>query len=190
MSETIYFNGKKYDSVAEMPSNVRQIYDKLDRFFTDEDRDGIPDIIQSGGLAGVKEVFNVIKDITQASGTTSFDSGRISVIRETDTGIFINGKEYASIAEMPDYVRQEYERIINSAEDGREDIFDESWRQVEREDFFVPHDDEILNQQISKRVSSAASPIETVDTTSRFLLIAAVAILIMGCLAAAWFYFL
>ena len=89
---------------------------------------------------------------------------------------------------MPDYVRQEYERVINSAEQGTEDIFDESWRQIERAEYFNPHDDEILNQQISKHTPNIEAPIETVDSTGRFILVAAVALLIMGCLAAAWFY--
>ena len=188
MSETIYFNGKKYNSVSEMPSNVRQMYQKLNRFFVDEDRDGVPDIIQSGGLAGIKETINMVKDIAQISNTKGFEAGQTSIIRVTDTNIFINGKEYANTAEMPDHIRQEFEHTVNIAEDGTEEIFDESWRQVDRAEYFQPHDDEILNQQISRQAPSSETPIEMVDSTNRFILIVTLAILVMGCLLAAWFF--
>jgi hypothetical protein len=188
MSETIYFNGKKYNSVSEMPPNVRQLYARFNRFLADEDQDGVPDMIQSGGLAGIKETVNMIKDIAQFSGTEGFEAGRMSMVRVTDNSIYINGKEYTSEAEMPHYIRQEYQRIVNTAQDGREDIFDESWRQVDREKYFDPHDDEMLNRQISRQVSNADAPIETVDSTSRFIVIALAALLVLGCMAAAWFF--
>ena len=183
MTETIYFNGKKYNDVAEMPSSVRQLYEKLIRFSADDNQDGVPDILQSGGLAGIKETINMIKNISQMSASEGFKSGQISLIRISDTGIYINGKEYSSVAEMSDYTRQEYERIVNTSQDGMEEIFDESWRQIEREKYFNPHDDEILNTQISNTDPS----IEMVDSTRRFIMIAAVSFLILAGLAAAWF---
>lgn len=190
MNETIYFNGKKYKSAAEMPSHIRLMYEKLNRFFLDDNQDGVPDIVQSGGLAGVKETVNMIKDIAQVSSIQGFEAGQISIVRKTDRSIFINGKEYTDSTEMPDYIRQEYERIVNTAQDGAEDIFDESWRPVDRREYFKPHDDEILNRQESRRSSSVDTPIETVDSTGRFILIAVVAVMILGCIGAAWFLFL
>jgi len=190
MSETIYFNGNKYNSVSEMPSNVRQLYEKLNRFTIDENQDGVPDIVQTGGLAGIKETVNMIKDIAQISNTEGFEPGQMSLVRVTDSNIYINGKEFSSSGEMPDHIRQEYEKIIENSQDGTEDIFDESWRQVDRAKYFEPHDDEILNQKFSKQVSNFDAPIQTVDSTGRFIMIAAVAILIFGCLAAAWFLLL
>jgi len=187
MSETIYFNGKKYGSVAEMPSRVRQMYEKLNRFAIDENQDGVPDIVQSGGLEGLKETVNMIKDVVKISNTEGFESGQLSLVRVTDSSIYINGKEFSSTAEMPDHIRQEYENIINNSQDGREDIFDESWRQIDREKYFNPHDDEILNQQSSKRVSTVDASIQTIDSTGRFIMIVAIAILIFGCLIAVWF---
>lgn len=187
MSETIYFNGKKYNSVAEMPSNVRRLYEKINRIIGDDNQDGVPDIVQSGGLTGIKETINVIRDLAQISSTEGFQADQASIIRVTDMGIYVNGKRYHSPAEMPKHTRQEYQRIVNSTQDRAEDIFDESWREVDRSDYFKPHDDEILNQQFSKQVSNTAPPIEMLDSTNRFILIVAVAILIFGCMAAAWF---
>lgn len=183
MTETIYFNGKKYNDIAEMPSNVRLLYEKLIRFSADDNQDGVPDILQSGGLAGIKETINMIKDIGQIGASEDFSAGQMSLIRVSDTGIYINGKEYSSVAEMPDYTRQEYERIVKTSQVGKENIFDESWRQIEREKYFDPHDDEILNKQHSNTETS----IEMVDSTSRFIIIAVVALLIFASVAAAWF---
>ena len=60
MSEIIYFNGKKHNSIAEMSPAERRLYDKLNRFMADHNRDDIPDIIQSGGLTAIKEIVNLI----------------------------------------------------------------------------------------------------------------------------------
>ena len=67
MTETIYFNGKKYNDISEMPANVRKMVEKLINFSVDENTDGVPDILQSGGLSGIKETFNLMKEIGQFS---------------------------------------------------------------------------------------------------------------------------
>jgi len=198
MSETIYFNGKKYNSVAEMPSNVRQLYEKLECSSTVRKTQSIYDRRESRWRSGYRpnrrvgrdKTVNMIKDIAQISNTEGFEPGQMSLVRVTDSNIYINGKEFSSSGEMPDHIRQEYEKIIENSQDGTEDIFDESWRQVDRAKYFEPHDDEILNQKFSKQVSNFDAPIQTVDSTGRFIMIAAVAILIFGCLAAAWFLLL
>jgi len=187
MSETIYFNGKKYNSVAEMSPNVRKMYEKVNHFFVDANRDGVPDIIQSAGLTGIKDTVNIIKDIAQMGGSRGFEAGQISILRETDSGIYFNGKEYNSVEEMPNHIRIEYERIVNDAQDEVEDIYEESWREVDRSEYFKSHDDEIMNRRFSRQKSKAPASIEVVDSTSRFILITAVTFLILGCVAAAWF---
>jgi hypothetical protein len=187
MSETIYYNGKKYDSVAEMPASVRQNYEKISRLFADANQDGIPDIVQPGGLSGLKDTFNMIKELSQIGQTEGMRQEQFSLIRVTDTGIQVNGRSYNSVEEMPAQIRKEYHRIINNAQEGQVDIFDEPWREIEREDYFKPHDDEILNPRIRQTtISQANVPIETVDTTNRFLVVAAIAILVFGCMAVAW----
>ncbi len=190
MSETIYFNGKKYEGVAEMPLSVRQTYEKFNRFLVDENKDGVPDVIQSGGLSGLKEAFNLIKDVGQISASGGFDSGEISIIRITDTGIYVNGKGYYGVDEMPSHVRKTYLEAVNSAQDGRADIYDEAWRKVDRDDFFTPHDDEILNRQNYQPEVQYNAPIESVNSNNRFIFLAAAAIFFFGVLAIVWFLFI
>lgn len=187
MSEIIYINGKKYNRVAEMPKNIRDIYNKLNRFMEDNDKDGVPDMIQTGGLSGIKETVNIIKDLAQFSSAADFEPGKLSIVKVTDSSIFINGKTYSNIDEMPASVRQEYDLIVNHAQDGKDEIFDEAWRQIERDDFFEPHDDEIMNRNFSNQDSDIRAPIEMVDSTNRFIILVMVALVFFGCIAAAWF---
>lgn len=187
MSETIYINGRKYHSVAEMPPNIRNIYIKLNSFILDENKDGVPDMIQAGGLSGIKETVNLIKALSKFSNAEGFEPGQLSFVRVTDSDIFINGKKYTSIEEMPVNIRQEYELIINTAKDGNEEIYDETWRQVERDDFFDPHDDEILNLKYARQKNDKSAPIVMIDSTNRFIILALGALVFFGCIAAAWF---
>jgi hypothetical protein len=187
MAETIYFNGKKYDSVAEMPSSVRRQYEKFNRFFADADRDGVPDLFQSGGISGLKEAFNMVKEIGQTSTAEGVTQEQLTIIRETDTGIHINGKSYNSVSEMPSHIRQAYEKITSTAKEDEGNIYDEAWREIEREEFFEPHDDEILNRQMDGYSSATSDSIEPIDSTSRFIILAAAALLVLGIAAVIWF---
>ena len=185
MTETIYFNGNKYNDISEMPFSDRQMVEKLIVFSTDENKDGVPDILQSGGLSGIKESFNLIKDIGQFSSGQEFNSKQFSLIRVSDMGIYMNGKTYTNVAEMPDTIRNEYEKIVGKSQDGREDIYDESWRTIDRSKYFSAHDDENLN----RRFPNIETAVEIVDSNSRFIIIASVVFLIFASLAAAWILF-
>ena len=189
MAETIYFNGKKYDSIAEMPSNVRQMYENINRFFADANQDGVPDVMQTEGIEGLKDKFNIIKDLAQLSSTEGFKQEQLSIVRVTDTGIYVNGKGYNSVDEMPNHIWESYEETVNSAQDGRADIYDEDWREVGRDELFKPHDDEILNPQITGQMPQSNAPIETIDSNSRFILLVVIAILFLGMMAFAWLLF-
>ncbi len=58
----IKFNGKTYNSLAEMPATERQAYEQLMDVFQDKNQDGIPDIFQG----------DVVSNIVKAAATTSF----------------------------------------------------------------------------------------------------------------------
>jgi hypothetical protein len=190
MAETIYFNGKKYRSLAEMPPNERQMYEKFNRFFADADQDGVPDVLQAGGLSGLKETFGMIKDIAQMGSTTQgLTQGQLTIVRETDTGIFVNGKSFNSAAEMPADIRRIYEQVTSSSREGDVDIFDESWRQTDRDDYFKPHDDEIINREFTQPPVEAPASVEVVDSNARLVLIIIVALALIGGLVFAWMYF-
>jgi hypothetical protein len=190
MAETIYFNGKKYESLAEMPSSVRQQYEQFNRFFADANQDGVPDIVQGGGISGLKEAFNMIKEIGQMSSGEGLTQEQLTIIRETDTGIYVNGKGFHSVDDMPSNIRQAYEQITLTAREGGGSIYDEDWRDVPREEFFEPHDDEILNRQISPQKSVTNDMMEPVESTSRFLFLVVAVVLVLIIAVLAWLVFI
>ena len=101
MESKIIFNGREYASVNEMPPDVRQAYERTMRIFADSDGNGVPDVLE--GLGG-----------NTASTTMS--------------KIVVNGREYASVDEMPSDARQVYERMMKMRADsdgnGVPDIFE------------------------------------------------------------------
>jgi len=189
MAEIIYFNGRKYESLAEMPSSERRKYEKINRIFTDENQDGLPDIFQPSGFSELKDAFNTLKEFGQMGANQGMTEEQISIVRETQNGIFVNGKGFGSIHEMPSDIRKTYEEVVSSAQDGHTEIYEEEWREVDRDEYFKPHDDEVLNPQITQQRPLVRPSIETVDSNNRFILLVSTAILILGLLAMAWFMF-
>ena len=51
MESKISFNGKEYNSIEEMPAKDREVYEQLMKAL-DADGDGVPDLIQHGGMLG------------------------------------------------------------------------------------------------------------------------------------------
>ena len=52
----IYFNGKTYNDLAEMPATEREAYEQLTTIFKDEDQDGTPDIFQGDVVGNIIEI--------------------------------------------------------------------------------------------------------------------------------------
>ncbi len=51
MAGTIVFNGKTYNSVDEMPSDIRKAYEQVMSAFADNNQNGMPDVLE--GMLGV-----------------------------------------------------------------------------------------------------------------------------------------
>lgn len=81
----IVFNGVEYDGVDAMPPDARRTFERL---FPDEDRDGVPDLLQRARA-------NV------GAQTTTYE---------------VNGRSYASIEDMPPDVRRTFEELARVSE--------------------------------------------------------------------------
>lgn len=70
VSRKIVINGKEYDSVEEMPPEIRAVYEKMSSMMVDEDADGVPDFIQGKGPAGLwsaaKQAWQVAREANAA----------------------------------------------------------------------------------------------------------------------------
>ena len=82
----IYFNGKTYNDIAEMPAMERQAYEQLMSIFKDEDQDGVPDIFQG----------DIIGNIIEAATTT----------------VVVDGKPVSGLGEMTPQKREKVEQIL------------------------------------------------------------------------------
>jgi len=185
MNEKIYFNGRVYNSRSEMPSEVRDTYDRFNKFFEDNDQDGIPDILQGGkGIQGLKDAFGVIKEISKTSQhDRKVTQDQFTVIKKAGEKITINGKTFNNLEELPPVFRQAYDRVMAKTVGPQENIFDESWRETKREEYFKPHDDEILNPQ-----SSYDSPIEEVSSNTTLFILAIAGFVVICVALAGWLF--
>ena len=86
MNQKINFNGKSYDSINDMPPDVRQAYQQVMGIFADNNKDGIPDIFQGSNM---------------------------NIINQTSASIFYNGKTYNNIDDLPPEARQKYENAMS-----------------------------------------------------------------------------
>jgi len=183
MTQKIFFNGRVYSSEAEMPSSVREAYNRVNKFFIDDNQDGIPDFIQQGGLSGLKGVFTFVKDLSKSvQDGQSINPDQYTIIRKTGTTININGRKYNSIDEMPSEIRQAYNRIVSQVDPSEIAIYDEPWREVDRDEYFKPHDDERMFPQ--KHAVSSPVVEEVTSNLNFIILVAAFVILCIG--AAIW----
>jgi hypothetical protein len=89
MATRIVFNGKVYADAADMPPDVRALYDQAMSMLVDADRNGIPDVLERAGVG--------------------------NVISVQETRLIVNGKEYGGADEMPADVRRLYETAISQA---------------------------------------------------------------------------
>ena len=98
METKIIFNGKTYTKLEDMPEEVRQAYQQALAQFADADKNGIPDILERGGVG--------------------------NVIAIQQSSINFNGREYKSAGEMPAIVRRLFEFAMSQADANRNGIPD------------------------------------------------------------------
>ena len=154
MSEKIYFRGRVYRSSSEMDPDTRQIYERLSSFLQDKNRDGVPDAIQEGGFQGIKEAIKFMKDISVMNQAgQSMTQEQMAIIKVSDTSITFNGRRFRDVTAMPPDVRRVFERVVakaasdDPAESENAGIYDEPWRERDRDSYFKPHDDENIQPQ-------------------------------------------
>ncbi len=58
MNQKITFQGKEYNSIAELPPEAKQAFEKLTKVFDDKDQNGIPDFLE--GKANFVDMFKNI----------------------------------------------------------------------------------------------------------------------------------
>lgn len=184
----IVIDGKTYNSVNDMPEDVRRLYDQAMRSFKDQDGNRVPDVIDHNHMLDDKN-RNGIPDIVENTAGAPIVANALKVL--------FDGKEYNSIDELPPDARAKYEQAMGTLDANRNGIPD-----------FV---EGMLGMQAGQTATPVSTTFET-DTTrhaarqpmpvtptiepdrSNGWMIALLGMLLLGlCIAAAagvWFFYL
>lgn len=92
MQTRITVNGREYASVADMPPEVRQQYERAMSVLADKDGNGVPDVLE--GLGAVE------------SRTFDDDGNAVVSSEVTSSHYVINGKSYARLEDVPAELRE------------------------------------------------------------------------------------
>lgn len=188
MSEKIIFNGRLYYSPNDMDPKTREIYEKLDAFLRDRNSDGVPDVLQEGGIESIKQTVKFMKALS-SMGQVTMDStqGPMGLIKYSDTSITVNGRKFRSVEEMPPEIRTLYQQSLKSVgeyDPAEVEIFDEPWRERDRDSYFIPHDDEDIQPQY--RQPPSQSVMEPVTSNVGLVIAAVLAIIFIAIGAFVW----
>ncbi len=90
----IVFNGREFSGPDDMPPEIRKAYEEvMSGVLTDSDRDGIPDIVENGGGAGI---FTDVRTLAREDPSESLT--RLNQMR--DAGLITEQEYEAKRAEI------------------------------------------------------------------------------------------
>jgi hypothetical protein len=99
----IVINGKTYNSVNEMPEDVRKQYEQAMNSLRDENGNQIPDAFEN---------MNILADKHRDGIPDAFENISSNVVISGNMNIIVDGKEFNSLAELPPDVRTKYEQAM------------------------------------------------------------------------------
>ena len=83
----IFFNGRKYNSLGEMPADQRAAYEQVMAFMKDENNNGIPDLFEG--------------DVVQ------------KMMGMANTHVIVSGQEMQSFESLPPETRAKFEKAMS-----------------------------------------------------------------------------
>ena len=164
----IVIDGKAYNSVSEMPADVRMRYDKALRSLKDQDGNRIPDSIET--TPGAPIVANSIK-------------------------ILADGQEYNSLDDLPPEARAKYEQAMGGLDANRNGVpdFMEGMLGTQQNNPYAVTTQSNHTLHHAPRKPMPVQSTITPDTSSGWLLALLGVFLLILCAAAGtgvWYFFL
>ncbi|MCI0554633.1 MAG: hypothetical protein L0287_27095 [Anaerolineae bacterium] len=178
----IVIDGKTYKSVDEMPEDVRRNYESAMSQLGDEDRNGIPDVLEN--LTNLAD--------QNKNGMPDSVEGMISNVISS-TKIIVNGTEYNSLDELPPDIRAKYEQAMGSLDANRNGVPDflEGMMNTSNQTSNTEHSHVMPTPRSPAPIS--ASPTIAPETTNGWML-ALLGIVLLGVCAfgaiGVWYFFL
>lgn len=111
----IVIDGKTYNSVSEMPADVRARYEKALRSLKDQDGNRIPDAIEHKDILADNNRNGIPDKIENTAGAP---------IVANSIRVLADGQEYNSLDDLPPEARAKYEQAMGALDTNRNGIPD------------------------------------------------------------------
>ena len=182
--KVIVIDGKTYNSVDEMPLEIRQKYEQAMRSLGDANNNQIPDAFESMNIFADKDkdgIPDMLEDITAGHAVVN------------SMKIIVDGKEFDGLESLPPEARARYEAAMGKLDSNRNGIPDFAEARIGN-----------ANQNVMSVSSSAAEgprrsaplpavPGITPDTSNGWMLMLAGLFIFLLCVVGAgavWYFFL
>ncbi len=186
----IVIDGKTYNSVDEMPEDVRKQYEQAMSSLKDQNENRIPDPFENNNMLADKN-GNGIPDILENMTGAPIVGSTVKVV--------VNGKEVNSLEDLPPDVRAKYEKAMGALDANQNGIpdFVEGMMGTVRPQTATPVSAATNFGIESPRPASSTpipvSPTITPDTSNGWMLALLGLVLLLLCAAGAvgiWYFFL
>ena len=183
----IVIDGKTYNSVNEMPPEIRQLYEQARSTFRDQDANRVPDEIEQPHDFSDKN-RNGVPDILENTPGGPIIANAMKVL--------FDGREYNSIDELPPDARAKYDQAMGTLDSNRNGIPDflegMSVSAVQAEDHASRHTGDHTTHHAPRQPMPVTPTIEA-DRPNGLLLALLAVFLFLACVALAagvWYIFL
>lgn len=112
---SIVIDGRTYNSVDEMPEDVRQKYEQAMRSLKDQNGNHVPDVLENNNMLADKNRNGIPDLIENTAGAPIFANAM---------RILVDGKEFKSIDDLPPEARASYEKAMGMLDKNRNSIPD------------------------------------------------------------------
>lgn len=183
-AKKIVIDGKTYNSIEEMPADIRQKYELAMRALGDANGNRIPDLFEKGNVLADQNQ-NGVPDIVE-----NLVAGQAAV---SSLKIIVDGKEYNGLEGLPPEARAKYEAAMSKLDANKNGIPDFMEGMTKTVDPIVtssaafPVDPPLSSQSIP--TNPAIAP----ETSNGLMLVLAALFIFLVCVlagGAVWYFFL
>lgn len=186
-AKVIVIDGQTYNSVDEMPPDIRQKYEQAMRSLGDANNNRIPDAFETMNIFDDKDkdgVPDVLKNLAASHATVN------------TMNIIVDGKEFDGLEHLPPEARAKYEQAMGKLDANRNGIpdFAEGMISSANQNVMAVSGTTLEPPRHSTQLpGSSTVPNATPDTTSGLSLVLAGLFILLLCVAGAsavWYFFL
>ena len=179
----IVIDGKTYQSVEEMPSDIRQKYEQAMRSLGDANSNKVPDAFEAMSIFADKNRSSV-PDVLENISAEHAAVGSMKVI--------VDGREFDGLETLPPEVRAQYEQAMGKLDANRNGFPDFA------EGMFNTPNQNVMSVSSAAAAAPRSAPVPvspaiTPDTSNGLMLVLAGLFLFLVCAAGAgavWYFFL